>query len=64
MLKKSLVPQKQTEDDARDTARRAYTRNPDLSSGKIGKAIGRSKQTVDTYLTDLRAATQPAGHEY
>jgi len=24
----------------------------------IGKAIGRSRQTVDSYLTDIRAATQ------
>ena len=47
-----------TEDEARDTARRAYTKNTGLRSADIGKAIGRSRQTVDSYIADLRAATQ------
>ena len=47
-----------TEDEARDTARRAYSKNSTLRSADIGKAIGRSRQTVDSYIADLRAATQ------
>ena len=47
-----------TEDEARDTARRAYSKNTGLRSADIGKAIGRSRQTVDSYIADLRAATQ------
>ena len=47
-----------TEDEARDTARRAYNKNPALTSADIGKAIGRSRQTVDSYIADLRAVTQ------
>jgi len=43
---------------ARDTARRAYSKNTSLRSANIGKAIGRSRQTVDSYIADLRAATQ------
>jgi len=45
--------------EARDTARRAYSKNTTLRSADIGKAIGRSRQTVDSYIADLRAATQP-----
>ena len=56
--KKAIGPKQLTEDEARDTARRAYTRNSSLSSANIGKAIGRSRQTVDSYIADLRAATQ------
>ncbi|MEA3415561.1 MAG: hypothetical protein U9R02_05295 [Thermodesulfobacteriota bacterium] len=29
-----------------------------MTSAKIGKAIGRSRRTVDSYISDLRAATQ------
>jgi len=47
-----------TEDEARDTARRAYNKNPALTSANIGKAIGRARRTVDSYIADLRAATQ------
>ena len=47
-----------TEDEARDTARRTYSKNTSLRSADIGKAIGRSRQTVDSYRADLRAATQ------
>ena len=42
--KKAIGPRQLTEDEARDTARRAYTRNSGLSSANIGKAIGRSRQ--------------------
>jgi hypothetical protein len=47
-----------TEEEARDTARRAYSGNPRLSSADIGKAVGRARRTVDGYIADLRAATQ------
>ena len=47
-----------SEDEARDTARRAYNKNPALTSSDIGKAIGRARRTVDSYIADLRAATQ------
>jgi hypothetical protein len=56
--KKAIGPRQLTEDEARDTARRAYTGNSSLSSADIGKAIGRSRQTVDAYIADLRAAIQ------
>ncbi len=56
--KKAIGPKQLTEDEARDTARRAYSRNSSLSSANIGKAIGRSRQTVDSYLTDLRATNR------
>jgi len=56
--KKAIGPRQLTEDEARETARRAYTKNPALTSSDIGKAIGRSRQTVDSYIADLRAATQ------
>ena len=47
-----------TEDEARETARRAYSKNTSLSSADIGKAIGRARRTVDTYIADLKAVTQ------
>ena len=56
--KKAIGPKQLTEDEARDTARRAYCKNSGLSSADIGKAIGRSRQTVDSYIADLHAATQ------
>ena len=56
--KKAIGPRQLTEDEARETARRADTKNPALTSSDIGKAIGRSRQTVDSYIADLRAATQ------
>ena len=56
--KKAIGPKQLTEDEARDTARRVYNKNTSLSSADIGKAIGRSRQTVDSYIADLRAATQ------
>ena len=55
---KAIGPKQLTEDEAKDTARRAYSGNTSLTSTDIGKAIGRSRQTVDLYLTDLRAVNQ------
>jgi len=56
--KKAIGPRQLTEDEAKDTARRAYEGNASLSSVDIGKAIGRSRQTVDAYIADLRAVSQ------
>ncbi|WP_457551038.1 DNA methyltransferase [Desulfobacula sp.] len=53
---KAIGPKQLTEDEARATARRVYTKNSSLSSINIGKAIGRARRTVDTYIADLRAA--------
>jgi len=55
---KAIGPRQLTEDEARDTARRAYSKNTSLRSADIGKAIGRARRTVDSYIADLRAATQ------
>ena len=55
---KAIGPKQLTEDEARDTARRAYKKNSSLTSAAIGKAIGRARQTVDSYISDLRAVTQ------
>ena len=54
--KKAIGPLQLTEEEARETARRAYENNPRLTSVEIGRAIGRSRQTVDIYVSDLRAA--------
>ncbi len=56
--KKAIGPRQLTEDEARDTARRAYTGNSSLSSVDIGKAIGRARRTIDLYIADLRAVNQ------
>ncbi len=56
--RKTIGPKQLTEGEVRDTARRAYSKNTGLRSADIGKAIGRSRQTVDSYIADLRAATQ------
>ena len=56
--KKAIGPKQLTEDETRDTARRAYSKNTTLRSADIGKAIGRARRTVDSYIADLRAATQ------
>ena len=54
---KAIGPLQLTEDEARTTARRSYENNPRLTSFEIGQAIGRSRQAVDSYIADLRAAT-------
>ena len=56
--KKAIGPLQLTEDEARTTARRAYENNPRLTSFEIGQAIGRSRQAVDSYISDLRASFQ------
>ena len=56
--KKAIGPRQLTADETRKTARRAYTRNSSLSSAAIGKAIGRARRTVDSYIADLKAVTQ------
>ena len=55
---KAIGPRQLTEEETKNTARRAYSKNPRLTSSAIGTAIGRSRQTVDAYIADLRAATQ------
>ena len=55
---KAIGPKQLTEDESRDTARRAYSGNSSLSSADIGKAIGRARRTVDLYIADLRAVNQ------
>mgnify|MGYP000294615047 CR=1 FL=1 len=55
--KKAIGPLQLTEEEARTTARRAYENNSRLTSFEIGQAIGRSRQAVDAYIADLRAAT-------
>ncbi len=45
-------------EEARDTARRAYQKNPKLSLEKIGKDVGRSSRMVNIYISDLRAVIQ------
>ncbi len=56
--KKAIGPRQLTEEEARNTARRAFQNNPMLTSSEIGQAIGRSRQTIDCYISDLRAATE------
>jgi ParB/RepB/Spo0J family partition protein len=54
--KKAIGPRQLTEEETRNAARRAFQNNPRLTSSEIGKAIGRSRQTVDSYIADLRAS--------
>jgi DNA-binding CsgD family transcriptional regulator len=56
--KKAIGPKQLTEEEARDTARRAYKKNPKLSSVEIGKAIGRARRTVDNYIANFCAVNQ------
>ena len=56
--KKAIGPLQLTDDEARTTARRAYENNPRSTSVKIGRAVGRSRQAVDAYISDLRAAKE------
>lgn len=55
---KAIGPLQLTEDEARMTARRVYEKDPRVASVEIGRAIGRSRRTVDAYIADLRAAIQ------
>ncbi|MBC8553480.1 MAG: ParB N-terminal domain-containing protein, partial [Candidatus Brocadiales bacterium] len=54
----AIGPRQLTDEESKNTARRAFQNNPDLTSSEIGKAIGRSRQAVDIYIADLRAAKQ------
>ncbi|MBT3388024.1 MAG: HTH domain-containing protein [Desulfobacula sp.] len=53
--KMAIGPRQLTEVETKNTARRAFNANPKLTSSEIGKSIGRSRQTVDSYIADLRA---------
>jgi len=53
----AIGPRQLTDEESKNTARRAFQKNPALTSSEIGKAIGRSRQAVDIYIADLRAAT-------
>ncbi len=53
--KLAIGPKQLTEAETKNSARRAFQNNPRLTSSEIGKAIGRSRQTVDAYIADLRA---------
>ncbi len=39
-----------------------FQNNPRLTSLEIGKAIGRSRRTLDSYIAELRAATEMELH--
>ncbi len=54
----AIGPRQLTDEESKNTARRAFQNNPALTSSEIGKAIGRSRRSVDLYLADLRAAKQ------
>jgi hypothetical protein len=56
--KQAIGPRQLNDEEAKNTARRAYQNNPNLSPKDIGKAIGRARRTVDLYIADLRAKAQ------
>jgi len=56
--KKAIGPKQLNEEEAKNTARRAFRNNSGLTSSEIGKAIGRSRRTAGSYIADLRAAVQ------
>jgi len=56
--KMAIGPKQLTENETRSTARRAFQNNPRLTSSEIGRLIGRSRQTIDNYIADLRAVRQ------
>jgi hypothetical protein len=51
----AIGPKQLTEAETRNTARRAFQSNPRLTAAEIGRAIGRTRQTVSGYIADLRA---------
>lgn len=55
---RAIGPRQLTEEETKNTARRLFQNNPALTSAQIGKGIGRSRQTVDSYIADLRATIQ------
>ncbi len=54
----AIGPRQLTDEESKNTARRAFQNNPALTSSEIGKAVGRSRRSVDLYLADLRAVKQ------
>ncbi|MBT4201462.1 ParB/RepB/Spo0J family partition protein, partial [Desulfobacula sp.] len=56
--KMAIGPKQLTEKETRSTARRAFQNNSRLTSSEIGRLIGRSRQTIDNYIADLRAVRQ------
>ena len=54
----AIGPKQLIEKETRSTARRAFQNNPRLTSSEIGRLIGRSRQTIDNYIADLRAVRQ------
>jgi len=54
----AIGPRQLTEEETKNTARRVFQNNPALTSAQIEKAIGRARQTVDSYIGDLRAVIQ------
>ena len=55
---KAIGPKQLNEEETKITARLAFQNNSSLTSSQIGKAIGRSRRTVDSYIADLRAVIQ------
>ena len=55
---KAIGPRQLTEEEVKNTVRKVYQKNPKLTSSEIGKALGRSRRTVDSYIADLRAVFQ------
>jgi len=55
--KLAIGPKQLTEAETKNTVRRAFQTNPRLTSSEIGRAVGRSRQAVDSYIADLRATT-------
>jgi hypothetical protein len=53
--KMAIGPRQLTEAETKNTARRAFQTNSRLTASEIGRGIGRSRQTVDAYIADLRA---------
>jgi len=56
--KRAIGHRQLTKDEARNTARRAFQNNPGLTSSEIGKAIGRPRLAVDSYIANIRAVIQ------
>ncbi|MGD9160798.1 MAG: ParB N-terminal domain-containing protein [Desulfobacteraceae bacterium] len=48
-VRQAIGPRLLNDEEARNTARRAYQNNPKLSSEEIGKDVGWSRQAVDIY---------------
>lgn len=56
----AIGPTQLKETDARECARRAYQRDPKLSTAAIARAVGRAVSTVNEYIRDLRAVVEMA----